>query len=125
MTIRSPRLLGVALCVFGCAINPQTGQQEVAAPVETQFNSLLQLCLSRRRRWRIVTDRPISRPAAQLQWSADTSMETTAPLGPDGIEMLFWQHIFHPIPAQLLRPVQRPVSLSEHGRCIETPATAA
>lgn len=40
MTIRSPIALGVALCVSGCAINPQTGQPEVAASVKTQFNSI-------------------------------------------------------------------------------------
>lgn len=40
MTIRSPIVLGVALCVSGCAINPQTGQPEIAAPVKTQFNSV-------------------------------------------------------------------------------------
>ncbi|MFM0334580.1 OmpA family protein [Paraburkholderia strydomiana] len=40
MTIRTPIVLGVALCVSGCAINPQTGQPEVAASVKTQFNSI-------------------------------------------------------------------------------------
>ncbi len=40
MTIRSPIVLGVALCVSGCAINPQTGQPEVAASAKTQFNSI-------------------------------------------------------------------------------------
>lgn len=40
MTIRSPIALGVALCVSGCAINPQTGQPEVAPAVQTQFNSI-------------------------------------------------------------------------------------
>jgi len=40
MTIRSSIVLGVALCVSGCAINPQTGQPEVANSVKTQFNSI-------------------------------------------------------------------------------------
>ncbi|MBR8188330.1 OmpA family protein [Burkholderia vietnamiensis] len=40
MTIRSPIVLGVALCVSGCAINPQTGQPEVVASVKSQFNSI-------------------------------------------------------------------------------------
>ncbi|MFM0157024.1 OmpA family protein [Paraburkholderia sediminicola] len=40
MTIRSPIVFGVVLCVSGCAINPQTGQPEVAASVKSQFNSI-------------------------------------------------------------------------------------
>jgi outer membrane protein OmpA-like peptidoglycan-associated protein len=40
MTIRSPIVLGVVLCFSGCAINPQTGQPEVATSVKTQFNSI-------------------------------------------------------------------------------------
>lgn len=40
MTIRTPIVLGVVLCFSGCAINPQTGQPEVAAPVKTQFNRI-------------------------------------------------------------------------------------
>ncbi len=40
MTIRSPIVLGVVLCFSGCAINPQTGQPEVASSVKTQFISI-------------------------------------------------------------------------------------
>jgi len=40
MTIRSPIVLGVVLCFSGCAVNPQTGQPEVATSVKTQFNSI-------------------------------------------------------------------------------------
>jgi len=40
MTIRSPIVLGVALCVTGCAINSQTGQPEVVTSAKARFNSI-------------------------------------------------------------------------------------
>ncbi|MCX4149503.1 MULTISPECIES: OmpA family protein [Paraburkholderia] len=40
MKIRGSMLMGAALTVSGCAINPQTGQPEIAPAVKTQFNSV-------------------------------------------------------------------------------------